>query len=282
MNLGGRIALVAGASRGVGRGVALGLGEAGAVVYVAGRTRAPEEASEGLPGTIEETARMIDDLGGRGLAVQCDFRDDAAVHSLFDRVSAEQGGLDLLVNCVWGGYEGMVEADGRYTWEAPFWEQPMWRWDAMFEAGLRAAYSAGRLAARLMTARRSGLIVNMSYWAARKYMGNTAYGVSKAATDRLTSDMASEIRPYGVAVVSLYPGLVRTERVMRAVEFGAPLDLDQSESPQFIGRAVAALAADPRIMERTGRFLVAAELAVEYDFTDVDGNRPRALSLESA
>jgi dehydrogenase/reductase SDR family protein 1 len=123
--------------------------------------------------------------------------------------------LDLLVNNVWGGYERMVE-DGQFTWGRPSWEQPLWRWDAMFAAGVRAHYSATRLAAPAMVEQRSGLIVNISFWVAQKHIGNVAYGVSKAATDKLTAEMAHELKPYGVAVVSLYPGLVRTEKVMEA------------------------------------------------------------------
>jgi len=147
----------------------------------------------------------------------------------------------------------------------------------MFAAGVRAHYVASTHAAQMMVAKRSGLIVNISFWAAQKHVGNVAYGVSKAATDKLTADTAHELREHNVAVVSLYPGLVRTEKVMEAADF---LDLSNSESPQFIGRAVAALAADPNIMEKSGRILVAAALAQEYCFTDTDGKQPRPLTLE--
>ncbi len=144
----------------------------------------------------------------------------------------------------------------------------------MFGAGVRAHYHASRLAARSMVARGRGLIVNISFWAAQKYVGNVAYGVSKAATDKLTADMAVELRPRGVAAVSLYPGLVRTEKILAAA-----LDLANSESPEFVGRAVAALAADPDVLRRSGTVLVAAALAAEYGFTDVDGTTPRRLTL---
>ena len=162
------------------------------------------------------------------------------------------------MNNVWGGYERMVE-DGAFTWGRPFWEQPLWRWDAMFGAGVRAHYHASQLAARSMVASGRGLIVNISTWAAQKHIANVAYGVSKAATDKMTADMAIELRPHGVTAVSLYPGLVRTEKVMEAAAW---LDLTNSESPEFIGRAVAALAGDPDVMRHTGRVLVAAGLAV--------------------
>jgi dehydrogenase/reductase SDR family member 1 len=183
--------------------------------------------------------------------------------------------IDVLVNNVWGGYEQMME-NGQFTWSRPFWEQPLWRWDAMFGAGVRAYYHASQLAAPSMIARTRGLIVNISFWAAQKHIGNVAYGVSKAATDKLTADMATELKPHGVAVVSLYPGLVRPEKVMEAAQW---LDLTNSESPEFIGRAVAALAADPDVLRHTGRVLVAARLAQEYRFTDVDGTTPRPLTL---
>lgn len=281
ISLKGKVALVTGASRGIGRGVALGLGEAGATVYVTGRTVAPQSGPEGLPGDIHTTAARVSEMGGRGVAIPCDHRSDEQVEELFRRLGDKQDRLDILVNCAWGGYEAMVDHTG-YTWEDPFWEQPLWRWDAMFGAGLRAAYSASRLAARIMVRQGRGLIVNPSYWAGRKYMANAAYGTVKAATDRLTADMARELASSGVSVVSLYPGLVRTERVLRAVEFGAPLDLENSESPLFIGRAVAALAADPNLAFRTGQVLVAADLSREYGFTDEDGRIPRPLTLEAA
>jgi NAD(P)-dependent dehydrogenase (short-subunit alcohol dehydrogenase family) len=147
----------------------------------------------------------------------------------------------------------------------------------MFQAGIRAHYVTSQLTAPLLIRQGGGLIVNISFWAAQKYVGNVVYGAAKAATDKLTADMAHELRPYRVVVVSLYPGLVRTEAVLAAA--GA-LDLSNSESPQFIGRAVAALAADPQVMQKTGQVLIAAALAQEYGFTDVDGNRPRPLSVE--
>jgi NAD(P)-dependent dehydrogenase (short-subunit alcohol dehydrogenase family) len=208
--------------------------------------------------------------------VRCDHRDDAQTDALFARALGELGGLDLLVNCAWGGYENMSER-GEFTWPRPFWEQPLWRWDAMFASGVRAAYACSRHAARALTAQRSGLIVNLSFWAAQKYLGNAAYGVAKAATDRLTADCAYELRPHGVAGVSLYPGLVRTEKVIEAAAF---LDLSNSESPRFTGRAVAALVRDPEVLRRSGSALVAAQLAREYGFTDVDGAQPRALTRE--
>jgi dehydrogenase/reductase SDR family protein 1 len=258
MTLEARVAVVTGATKGVGRGVAQELARAGMRVYATGRS-APDFAP----------------LGEGVIGVRCDHTSDTAVQSAFERILTEAPKIDVLVNSVWGAYERMI-VDGQFTWSKPFWEQPLWRWDAMFSAGVRAYYQASQLVAPAMIAAHQGLIVNISFWAAQKYIGNTAYGVSKAATDKLTADMATELKPHGVAVVSLYPGMVRTEKVMEAATF---LDLSNSESPEFIGRAVRALAADADVMRHTGKVLVAAAIAKEYGFTDIDGKTPRPLTL---
>jgi dehydrogenase/reductase SDR family protein 1 len=258
MTLEHRTAVVTGATRGVGRGIALELARQGARVFVTGRSEPDQE--------------LVD---ARATFIRCDHRIDDQVDSAFRQVQTDAGRIDLLVNNVWSGYERMVD-NGEFTWGKPFWEQPLWRWDAMFSGGVRAHYHASRLAAPGMIASRRGLIVNISQWAAQKHLGNVAYGVSKAATDKMTADMAIELEPHGVAVVSLYPGLVRTEKVMAAAAW---LDLSNSESPEFIGRAVAALAADDEVIRHTGRVLVAAALANDYRFTDLDGTTPRALTL---
>jgi dehydrogenase/reductase SDR family protein 1 len=258
MRLDGKVALVTGGTSGVGRGVGRALAAHGARVFVTGRS-----SHDGVP------------LDEHVTGIRCDHRLDAQVTAAFEHVAREARGIDILVNNVWGGYERMVE-DGQFTWPKPFWEQPLWRWDPMFSAGVRAHYHASQLAAPAMVANRRGLIVNISFWAAQKHIANVAYGVSKAATDKMTADMAAELRPYGVAVVSLYPGLVRTEKVMEAAAW---LDLTNSESPEFVGRAVAALAADPDVIRHSGKVLVAASLATLYGFTDIDGKTPRPLTL---
>jgi NAD(P)-dependent dehydrogenase (short-subunit alcohol dehydrogenase family) len=254
------VALVTGASRGVGRGIAQSLAQSGMAVYVTGRG-------------IERT-----DLPRNVVRVTCDHCDDAQVAAAFAQIEAERGRLDILVNNAWGGYEKMVE-DGEFTWNRPFWLQPLWRWDAMMSVGVRGALVASQHAARMMIRSGTGLIVNLSYWAAQKYLGNALYGCAKAATDKLSSDMARELAPYGISVISLYPGLVRTEAVMAAAAF---LDLSNSESPEFIGRAIHALACDPLRMRRSGQVQVAAQLALDYGFTDIDGRQPRPLSVSEA
>lgn len=271
-NLTGQVALVTGASRGVGRGVALGLGEAGATVHVTGRSRQD----------IHATADEVTKLGGKGIAVCCDHRDDKQVEALFEQIQAEHGRLHILVNNVWGGYKGMI-MDGEWTWERPFWQQPPWRWDGMFQAGVRAHYVASYFAAPLMVAQGKGLIVNISFWAAQKYTRNVPYGVSKAATDRMSFDMAHELRAHNVAVVSLYPGWVRTELAKEVIEFfNAAEEFEQnSESPQFVGRCVAALAADENIMQKSGQVVVTGALGLEYGFTDIDGRQPPPTTLEN-
>ena len=257
MTLQSMTAVVTGGTKGVGRGVALALAQAGARVFITGRT-ADESA---------ETAGIT--------AIRCDHRIDSQVDAAFARVGAEAGAIDILVNNVWGGYDNMME-NGQFTWPKPFWEQPLWRWDEMFHGGVRAHYRAAQLAAPSMIARTRGLIVNISHWAAQKHLGNVAYGVSKAATDKLAADMAAELKPHGVTVVSLYPGMVRTEKVMEAAQW---LDLSNSESPEFIGRAIAALAADADVLRHSGQVLVAAAVAKGYGVTDVDGKSPRPLTL---
>jgi NAD(P)-dependent dehydrogenase (short-subunit alcohol dehydrogenase family) len=275
-SLKGKVALVTGASRGIGKGIALGLAEAGAAVYITGRTVEEGRAAVNLPGSIYETVKEIEKSGGQCIAVRCDHRNDQDVEAVFQQIRDEQQRLDILVNNVWGGYEYFN--DGTEFWkETGFWTVPVSRWDAMFQAGVRAHYVASTLAAPIMIAQEAGLIVNISFFAAQRDDRGVAYGVAKAATDRMAACMAYELKSKQVAVVSLYPGLVRTESVLKSAEF---FDLSNSESPQFIGRVVAALANDPDLMQKSGKTLVAAALALDYGVVDIDGKQPRPLCVE--
>ncbi len=262
--LAGKVAIVTGATRGVGKGIALGLGEAGATVYVTGRS--VERGA--LPGTLAETAGAVTALGGRGVAVRCDHAVDAEVRELFARVQADERRLDILVN------NAFAIPDGELV--APFWTQPIALWDAMHTVGLRSHYVASVLAAPTMVAAGRGLIVNVSSFGAKIYAVNVAYGAGKAGVDRMARDMARELRPFGVAAVSLWPGIVKTERLLLQPE-RLGFDTTRGESPELSGRAVAALALDPKLLDRSGQALVVAELAREYGFTDIDGSQPASL-----
>lgn len=268
--LDGKIALVTGASRGVGKGIALALGEAGATVYVTGRTTEEGRAAIPLPGTIGATADEVTQAGGVGIAVPCDHRDDEQTRAVFARIERETGHLDVLVNNVWGGYEHFN--DGTEFWEETgFWDAPLSRWDSMFAAGVRAHYVCAVCAVPLMLPQKSGLIVTVSFQAAQKTDMGVAYGAAKAADDHMAACMAHELRPHNIAAIALYPGLVRTEAVLKASEF---FDLTHSESPQFTGRSIVALAADSHVLSKSGGVFVNADLADEYDFNDIDGTRP--------
>ncbi|MEO7092158.1 MAG: SDR family NAD(P)-dependent oxidoreductase [Polyangiales bacterium] len=266
-SLAGKIAIVTGASRGVGKGIALGLGEAGATVYVTGRT----VDAGAHPGTIGETAAEVTALGGKGIAVACDHADDAQVEALFSRVLGGGQRLDVLVNNAFAIPEGKVVA--------PFWELPIDQWDTMHRVGLRSHYVATWFAAPKMIARKAGLVVNVSSFGAKIQAVNVAYGVGKAGVDRLSRDSGRELRPHGVCVVSLWPGVVKTERLLLEHDrIGFDPSQPNAESPLFSGRAVAALAADPDVLKRSGQALVVAELAREYGFTEADGTQPTSMN----
>lgn len=267
--LAGRVALVTGASRGIGRGCAIELAAAGATVYLTARS--VTEDDHPLPGTVDATASAIADLGGTAVALACDHRDDDAVSSVFDRIAEEQDRLDVLVNNAF-----IVTRD--LTSGRPFWEVPISDWDDMIDVGTRSAYVASVSAAgRFMVPAGSGLIANISSSGATEYAWHVAYGVGKCALDRLTADTAHELGPRGVSVVSLWPGFVRTERIDMAEAVGAlpaSLDVSIAESTRFTGRAVAALAADPDVARWSGRAVASRDLADHYGFTDVDGSLP--------
>lgn len=272
MRLAGKIALVTGGSRGVGRGIAVGLGEAGATVYVTGRTSAGAGGSP-RPGTVEHAALAVDTAGGRGIPVRCDHADDAQIAALFERIARESGRLDVLVNNVYSGVADIADGVARR-----FWELDPDAWDRMNHVGLRAHYVAAVHAARLMVPRRTGLIVQVSSFGSISYLFHLAYGVGKAAVDRMTADMAFELKSEGIAVVSLWPGMVRTELtedLLRDASSGYRKVFDAyGESPLVAGRAVAGLASDPHVLRRTGRVVIAAEAPRRYGVRDERGRRP--------
>ncbi|MFD7847739.1 SDR family NAD(P)-dependent oxidoreductase [Nocardia sp. NPDC059764] len=274
--LAGKVAVVTGASRGIGKGIALELGAAGATVYVTGRT----VTAGHLPGTVSATAAEIDALGGHGVAVVCDHRDDAAVEKLFAQIRDEQGRLDVLVNNVYNS-----PASARWIGRK-FWEVPPKAWDEGFDIGVRSHYVASVFAAPLLIESR-GLIVSVSSPGAVRHMHNAVYGVGKTAVDRLTADMAHDLEGTGTTAVSIWPGIVNTEllqmvpadaqgRRLVTLPGEGTFDLDQAETPHFAGRAVTALAADPDRLARTGKAWKVADLAEAYGFTDIDGRVPRA------
>lgn len=284
--LNGSIALVTGASRGLGKGIAVGLGEAGATVYITGRslTARPDQ-----PGSLEETAAAVTAAGGKAVPVVVDHGDDAQVEALFQRIQQEQGRLDVLVNNAYGGVTAIQQSFGQ-----PFWQGDPALWDASNQVGLRGHYVASVYGARLMVPQRRGLICTLSSWGGLAYIFGVAYGAGKAGCDRLAADMAVELKPHGVTSLSLWPGIVGTELMQ---DFFSPPDGDANpnsdadanafaeamqarfnwETPLLSGRVVAALAADPNLMARTGRVQIAAELARHYGLQDADGARPASL-----
>lgn len=290
--LAGTVAVVTGASRGAGRGIALELGAAGATVYVTGRsTRQAAADTYGsimalsklatMPGTIDDTADAVTAAGGRGIAVRCDHTREDEVRALFERVQRDEGRVDVLVNNAWGGHETF---DG--VFEAPFWEHALGHWDSMFDRGVRNHVVASRLAAPLMVARRRGLIATTTFWDRERYLaGNFFYDLAKATMNRLAFAIAEELRPHGVASVAVSPGWMRTELVLAGHQATEQTWRDRpalarTESPRYLGRAIAHLAADPDVLAKTGRVLRVADLAREYGFTDIDGRVVEAFELD--
>jgi NAD(P)-dependent dehydrogenase (short-subunit alcohol dehydrogenase family) len=271
----GRVAVVAGATRGAGRGIACMLGEAGATVYCAGRSTRVTPAP-GRPETIEETAEMATAFGGKGIPVRVDFLDEAQVESLFGRVKVEQGCLDILVNDIWGG-------DDSVEWGKPFWELDMGKGIAMLDNALHTHLLASRHAAPLLIATGRGLIAEITDGDGFGYRGNYLYDLAKSTVIRMAYAQGYELRRKGVAAVALTPGFLRSEAMLERMgtteadwKGGAAKDPHflASESPFFVGRAVAALAADPGIMAKTGRVFSSWGLSDEYGFADLDGSRP--------
>ena len=277
MDLTNHIALVAGATRGGGRGIATELGARGATVYVSGRSTRERRSDIGRPETIEETAELVDAAGGRGIAVATDHTDPEQVRALVARIRDEQDGrLDVLVNSVWGG--------DRFTrWDAPFWEHDLHSGLEMQRHAVWGHVITAHAAVPLMVARRRGLVVEVTDGVADGYRGSLFYDLAKASAIRLTTAMAAELGPHGIAAVAVSPGFLRSEAMLD--HFGVTdatwrdaiakdRHFAQSETPRFVGRAVAALAADPDNARWSGRALGSWDLARAYGFDDADGAHP--------
>ena len=266
-----KIAVVTGSSRGIGRGIARALGERGATVYITGRSSGDGDL------TIDTTATMVDEAGGRGIPVRTDHGDDAAIAALFERVREESGRIDILVNNVY-------KVPDPPAWGGGFWDHPISIWDDQVGIGLRSHYVASWHAAPLLFAGElsaSGpraLIVNVSSPGGQSYHFSCSYGAGKAGLDRLTADMAIELEPERVAAVSLYPGSVKTEFIVQAAEKGVPMNLDEAQSPLFVGRTVAALATADDLLARTGSIQWVEDIASEFELVDEDGGRPPGYS----
>ena len=263
-SLAGKVAVVTGASRGLGRGIALGLGEAGATVYVTGRTTGEGEAE--LPGSLTATAAEVTRLGGVGIVARCDHRDDKEVEQLFNRIAREQGRLDLLVNNALGSPQQRV------LWGSHrFWEVPIALWDDLIDVGLRSHYVSAWYAVPIMIEQHGGLIINVASHAsgtAKSFRSRVlmAYSVGKAGLHRLNADMATELREFGIAVISIWPPASRTEGVLAQREvFG---DLSKWREPIFTGRVVAALAVSTDLLAQSGEALVVDDLAAQLHVSE--------------
>jgi NAD(P)-dependent dehydrogenase (short-subunit alcohol dehydrogenase family) len=272
--LAGKVAVVTGASRGMGKGIALALAEQGATVYVTGRTVTPN--SYPLPGTVGETAAEVDLRGGRGIAVQVDHANDEQVAALFAQVKREQGRLDILVN-------NAIAIPAELTQPGSFWEKPISNWE-MIDVGLRSNFVAAWHAARIMVPQKSGLIIAISGYVGVTYTYNVIFGTCKTATDRMARDMAIELKPHNIASLSLWQGFTYTERARENLKtvagMASQLNSAVGTSVEFPGRIIAALALDAEVMRRSGGTFITAELAQEFGITDIDGREIPSLRAQ--
>ncbi len=283
-NLKGKVTLVTGASRGIGKGIAIALGEAGALVYITGRSVNADNSTDSVSGSLLETQSAVDKAGGTCIAVTVDHSDDRQIQSLFEQIDREQNGqLDLLVNNAYGGVRSLIAAKGK-----PFWEADLSLWDACNQVGLRSHYIASHYAAKMMTQRKQGLIVTISSWGGLAPIFGVAYGTGKSACDRLAADMAIELKPFNVASISLWPGIVGTEQFHQLADanlesadnnvgVAAIADKFNWETPLFVGRVIASLCNDSNLMQRTGKVQIVAELAARYRIADEYEHRPASL-----
>jgi len=261
------VAVVTGASRGAGRGIAVALGSHGCTVYVTGRSEKPGD--DPVPGTIYETADAVTAAGGKGIAVRCDHADDDQVRALFDRVKRDEGRLDILVNNAFATHPAITRTGG-------FWEKPLDLVD-MLDVGLRSGYVASWLAAPMMIEQGGGLIVFTSGSGSVHYAFGPVYGAHKAGVDKFAADMGVDLRPHNVAVLSIWMGLLLTERVRMMIDsdrakFGK---LEESaETPELTGHIIWALHRDPELMAMSGETVIGAEMAVKYGIRDAGGRQP--------
>jgi NAD(P)-dependent dehydrogenase (short-subunit alcohol dehydrogenase family) len=279
--LSGKVCLVAGATRGAGRGIAVELGAAGATVYCTGRTTRERRSEYDRPETIEETAELVEAAGGSGIAVQVDHLQPTQVAELVQRIDAEQERLDVLVNDIWGG-------EHLFEWDKPVWEHDLDAGLRMLRLAIDTHLITSHFALPLMIRRPGGLVVEMTdgtaEYNATNYRLSAFYDLVKTSVVRLAFGQAKELEPFGCTALALTPGWMRSEMMLdiygvseenwREASQGSPHFVAISESPRFVGRAVAALAADPELIARTGGSFSSGGLAREYGFRDVDGSQP--------
>jgi NAD(P)-dependent dehydrogenase (short-subunit alcohol dehydrogenase family) len=274
--LSGRVALVAGGTRGAGRGIAVELGAAGATVYVTGRSTRAARSDMDRPETIEDTAELVTDAGGTGIAIRCDHTGPSEVAAVIERVRSEHGRLDVLVNDVWGG-------DPLTEWDTPFWQLDLAKVRALWERAVMTHLVTSQHAVPLMLVRGAGLVVEVTDGDGAHYRGSLGYDLIKTTVNRLALAQAEELRPHGITALAVTPGFLRSEAMLDGFGVTEATWRDAaeqdpnfiaSETPRYVGRAVAALAADPHVAAKAGQVLTSWDLAEEYDLHDVDGSKP--------
>jgi NAD(P)-dependent dehydrogenase (short-subunit alcohol dehydrogenase family) len=286
MSLQGKIALITGASRGAGRGIAIELALEGVKVFITGRSRRGHSTTQYDDLTLDDTAALIADMGGIAIPLTCDHTKETDILAAFDHIKQNESRLDILVNNVWGGYmgeHGNLDIETQ-SFSAPFWEQPLWRYDRMFNTALRAHYIASQQAAPLMIDQKDGLIVTTSFWDQYKYISNLPYDLVKTGVNRLSYGMAIELKPYNISAITVGLGWIRTEHLKQMHDlddenYKHKEGFELTESTRFVGRAIVALAKDSERIHHTGKILTTSELARLYQFRDLDGTQPKYFSI---